>query len=232
MPEDRHSTLSARLAAVAPGEPPLQQICRGAVTLLTVTGAAVILMSDDEPGALTAAFGGRVAELEDLQFALGEGPCLESFRGGTPILEPDLSGGSELRWPAFTRGAAAVGARAVFVFPLRLGAIRLGVLYLFRDRAGSLSTAELVDALDLADLATVTVLELQSQAAPGDLGAGLDGDWMHHAAVHQATGVLSAQLDTTLANALSRIRAHAYANDLSIYVVAADILGGRLRLQR
>src|ERR1700674_743242 len=79
--DDRHGRLVARLAALAPHDATLEQICRGSVTLLDVSGAAVILMSEEESGARTAAFGARVAEVEDLQFALGEGPCLEAFRG-------------------------------------------------------------------------------------------------------------------------------------------------------
>jgi hypothetical protein len=228
---DRLSPLIARLDALAPEDPRLEQICRGCVTLLDVSGAAVILMSEQEPGALTASFGARVAEVEDLQFALGEGPCLEGFRDGAPVFAPDLSDGRQERWPSFARQAIAMGARAVFVLPLQLGAIRVGVLYLYRDRQGMLSAAQLADSLDLAELAMLTILELQSQAPPGQLGAGLEGAWSHHAVVHQATGVVAAQLSTKLADALARIRAHAFAEDLSIYTVAADVVSGRLRLQ-
>src|SRR5579863_10372512 len=134
MAEDRLGGLLTRLAALAPDSSRLEQICRGSVALLEVSGAAVVLMSEEEPGALTTSFGARVAEIEDLQFALGEGPCLEAFRDGVPVLEPELSGGLAGRWPEFGRHAAALGAQAVFVLPLQLGAIRLGVLYLYRDR--------------------------------------------------------------------------------------------------
>jgi hypothetical protein len=173
-----------------------------------------------------------VEEVEDLQFALGEGPCLEGFRSGGPVLEPDLLDGSDGHWPMFAQQAVAVGARAVFVLPLQLGAIRLGVLYLYRERPGMLSDEQLANAFDLAELAMLTVLELQSEATPGQLGAGLGGEWAHRAAVHQATGLVAAQLDTRLSEALARIRAHAFAKDRSIYDVAADIISRRLRLER
>jgi len=232
MADDRLGGLLARLAVLAPADPPLEQICRGAVALLEVSGAAVILMSQEESGALSAAFGARVAEVEDLQFALGEGPCLVAFRDGTPVLEPELGAGPGDRWPEFGRQAVAIGARAVFVLPLQLGAIRLGVLYLYRDRPGMLSPSQLADSLDLAELAMLMVLEVQGHAAPGELAAGLSGGWAHHAAVHQATGLVSAQLGTRLADALARIRAYAFAQDRTIYSVAADIVTGGLRLER
>ena len=113
-----------------------------------------------------------------------------------------------------------------------MGAIRLGVLYLYRDRPGLLSAGQLADGLDLAELAMLAVLEIQSHARPGELAAGLGGEWTHRAAVHQATGLVAAQLDTKLADALARIRAFAFTQDRTIYSVAADIVSGGLRLQR
>ena len=112
--DDRLDGLRTRLEAAAPNDPPLEQISRGAVAMLDVTGAAVILMSEEESGALTAAFGARVAEIEDLQFALGEGPCLDAFRDGAPAFEPELGGGLADRWPELGRQAVALGAKALF----------------------------------------------------------------------------------------------------------------------
>jgi hypothetical protein len=200
--------------------------------MVDVSGAAVVLMSEQESGAVTAAFGASVVELEDLQFILGEGPCLEAFQGGTPVFASELDGGPSDRWPEFARRAMALGARAVFVLLLQLGAIRLGVLYLYRDRPGMLSAEQLADGFALADMAMLTVLELQSHAPPGELGVRIGDDWAHHAAVHQATGVVAVQLNTRLADALARIRAYAFASDRPIYRVAADIVSGVLRLER
>lgn len=79
---DRHTRLIGQLASLAPGQTFLDQVCHGSVALLGVSGAAVILMSEEESGALTASFGARLAEVQDLQFVLGEGPCLESSGPG------------------------------------------------------------------------------------------------------------------------------------------------------
>jgi len=228
--DDRHEGLLATLALLAPSRPPLERICQGCVELLQVSGAAVVLMSSDEAGSVAASFGARVAEVEDLQFALGEGPCLDSFERGQPVLEPDLSSGPQDRWPMFRHEAAAIGARAVFVLPIQLGAIRVGVLYLYRTRPGQLSPRELADALDLAELALMAVLELQGQVSYGPLGTGLEGEWANRAVVHQATGMVAAQLDVRLAVALARIRAHAFAAEMTIYDVATALVSGRLQL--
>ncbi|MHB8464052.1 MAG: GAF and ANTAR domain-containing protein [Acidimicrobiales bacterium] len=229
--DDGDGLLSALRRELTSGDASLEAICRGSVTLLDVSGAAVILMSEAESGSLTAAFGARVAEVEDLQFALGEGPCLDAYWTGAPIIEPDLLDGPAERWPEFAREALAVGARAVFVLPLHLGAIRLGVLYLYRDRPGMLSAGQLADGLDVAAMVTLAILELQTHAAPGSLGPGLAGEWAHRAAVHQATGMVAAHIETNLADALGRIRAHAFAHDQSIYDLAAEIVSGHRRLE-
>jgi GAF domain-containing protein len=224
------SRLQAELVLLAPDVPPLERLCRGAAELLGVSGAAVILMSGPEPGALVTGSSVGTAAIEELQFALGEGPCFQAFQTGRPVLEPDLL--AESRWPVFSGQAVDGGARAVFAMPLQLGAIRLGVLYLYRDRPGMLTTDQLADAFGLAAIATDLVLELQSHAAGSELGPELASDWEHRGAVHQATGMVAAQVDSSLADGLARLRGHAYGNERSLYNVAVDVLAGRLRFER
>jgi hypothetical protein len=155
-----------------------------------------------------------------------------AFREGHAVLAPDLSDPSHTRWPVFTKHALELGTKAVFVFPLQIGAIRLGLLYLHRDQPGDISPPQIADGLDLAEMAALTVLDLQHRAPPGGLGAGLEGDWAHHAIVHQATGLISVQLNTTIGDALARLRAHAFSEGRLIYDVANDVVAGRLRLRR
>jgi hypothetical protein len=95
------------------------------VTLLDVSGAAVIVMSTEETGAAVVVSNAGGAAVEDLQFTVGEGPCLRAFQTGSPVFEPELSDGSLFRWPEFSRQVVAAGARAVFALPLQLGAVRL-----------------------------------------------------------------------------------------------------------
>jgi hypothetical protein len=97
------------------------------------------------------------AGLEDLQLTVGEGPCLDAFASGGPVLVADLAA-QTARWPAFTPAACELGAAAVFSFPLQIGVVRLGSLDLYRDVPGPLSPAELTDALILSDVATQGVV--------------------------------------------------------------------------
>src|ERR1700744_6170621 len=92
-----------------------------------------------------------------------------------PVLEPNLADPSRVRWPLFGPAGVAAGVLAVFVFPLHLGAIRIGVIVFYRDRSGGLDADELAYGLVLADLATWVILGLQSRAPGGALHRVLGG---------------------------------------------------------
>ncbi len=154
---------------------------------------------------------------------------MEASRSGRPVLEPDLTTAGPARWPGFGMAVLDAGVRAIFAFPLRVGAIRVGVLDLYRDTPGHLTILELAEALAFADAATVVVLHLQDHAEEDGARAALIGPIDSRAAVHQATGMIAIQLGAGLAEALLRLRAHAYAMARPVSDVAADVVGRRLR---
>ncbi|HEX6355908.1 GAF and ANTAR domain-containing protein [Actinophytocola sp.] len=206
------------------------RLCVECLSALTVSGVGVALMTPDGPsGVVLAATDGRARQLEELQFALGEGPCVEASGSGRPVLEPDLATAGSARWPRFGAAVLDAGVRAIFAFPLRVGAIQVGVLDLYRDTPGSLSAIDLADALAFADAATVVVLHLQDHDEHGDASAALTGPIDSRAEVHQATGMITIQLGVSLAEALLRLRAHAYATDQTVSAVAADVVNRRLQ---
>jgi GAF domain/ANTAR domain len=228
----RHARLVARIAELGEAATVPDRICRTTVDVLEVSGAALILMSPDETGAIVAASDRIVESVEDLQFILGEGPCLRAYRTGAPVLVPYVARDAGWRWPMFDHQAANAGAAAVFAFPLQIGAVNLGALYLYRDREGMLSREQMADAFVLAEISSWVLLDIQAGAVDGELDRRLDKPWGHRAIVHQATGMLSAQLGITLVEALVRLRARAFSNERSIYVIAADVVSGREVLER
>jgi hypothetical protein len=167
--------------------------------------------------------------IEELQFALGEGPCLDAFATRRPVLVPDLAAGAMGRWPGYAPAVHHRGMRAVFAFPLQIGAARLGVLDVFRVEPGSLSTAEFREALTFADVAVTTLLNGQEQAPPGAVADGLDEVMGQRAELFQAQGMMSVQLGVSLADALARLRAHAYAENRPLGDVARDVVARRLK---
>jgi hypothetical protein len=117
---------------------------------------------------------------------------------------------------------------AIFAFPLQVGAVRIGVLDLYRDTPGHLTTLELADAEAFADAATVLLLYLQDHPGPDGEPTALTGPIDSRAEVHQATGMITVQLGISLTEALLRLRAHAYDSGQSVTDVAADVVGRRL----
>jgi len=210
----------------------LARLCRAAVSELASSGVAVSLM--DETGSLgvAAASDPRSALVVELQFTLGEGPCVDSFATRRPVLVPDLPGEPATRWPAYAGAVEAHGIRAVFAFPLQIGAARLGVLDVFRDHAGSLTLETLTQALSFAEVATKSLLEGQEAAGEGRTPSGLDDVLESRFEVYQAQGMVMIQLQVGLTQAMSRLRAHAFAHDRPLGDVARDVVARRLVLQR
>ena len=228
--------LVAGEAASRGGRVAAADACAAVVPAVEVTGAWLTAASGLEAGHLMRVTDATGELLAELQLTMGEGPSLDAAASGGPVLASDL-GAADMaaRWPGFAPAARLAGAAAVFAFPLQIGAIQAGVLGLYRDRAGPLTTAQLGDALLFADTATMLLLDGQARAADGraaDGGAGGQPEYLalHRAQIDQATGMLTEQLGTTIADAFVRLRAYAYSHELRLTDVARDIVARRLRL--
>jgi len=206
------------------------RLCEVCAEVMVMTGAGIMLMSGDVARGSICSSNRVSALIEDLQYTLGEGPCVDAYQQDEPVCEPDLADPGEPRWVAFTPRAVEAGARAVFGFPLRVGAARIGALNLYRDRPGPLDDDQHADALVLAGVAARAVLGMQAEAAPGMLGAELEAGSDFRFVVHQASGMVSAQLEVSVGEALIRLRAYAFAHDRPLGAVAQDVVARRLRL--
>ncbi len=174
-----------------------------------------------------------VAEaVEQVEYTLGQGPCMAAYRSRTPVFDPDLAadtGDGTLQWPEFRRGALVAGVRAAFGFPLLVDRICIGALNLYHDRSGALTEDQVGDAIVLARLASRTLLAWQADAPPGTVAWQLEQTRNHRMHVHQATGMISVQAGCSLADALVLLRAYAFAQDCPISDVAADVVSDRVR---
>jgi hypothetical protein len=189
-----------------------------AAAVLGVSGiSASIITGKGDPETAWSADAISIA-LQDLQFTLGEGPSIDAAVQAALMMTPDLEAVPALRWPVFAAAAAEIGVRALFVFPLRIGAIGLGTMEVYRAEPGPLSVGEFRDALVLADAVTTLLLQLPSVTEP----------FVMRTEVHQATGMVAVQLGAGLSEALARLRAYSFASNRSINHVAADVVACRL----
>ncbi|HUZ41013.1 MAG TPA: ANTAR domain-containing protein [Acidimicrobiales bacterium] len=166
--------------------------------------------------------------IEELQFMLGEGPCIDAYNLEVPIAEPNLADPSS-RWLGLTPPVFKAGVRALFAFPLVVGAVCIGSLDLYRDHSGALSDDQHADALIMADVVTRAVLTMQAEAPLGDLIAQLEAVMTPQSVVYQAVGVASAQLGLSVGESLIRLKAHAFAKDRLLTELAQDVVARRVR---
>ena len=213
----------------------VEDACALCAAMAGASGAAVTASFRTAPGHVMCVTDELSEQLEELQLTFGEGPRVDAYTGGAPVLVPDLDdAGVARRWPAFGPAARLAGAAAVFALPLQIGVIRVGVIGLYRRQPGPLSLEQLGNALVFADAATVLLLDRQDPAAADRAGTGPGGQSgllaLHRAEIDQATGMLTERLGVGIEEAFVRLRAYAYAHDRRLADVAHDLVTRTLRL--
>jgi hypothetical protein len=206
----------------------LVSLCRACQTEANADGVGLAILSSEgipEPSFVSDS---RSRLIEDLQFTLGEGPCVDAVRSGSPVLLDDVRAITDAtqRWPVFVKETESAGIRAVFAFPVQVGAVALGSLDLYRHRPGGLEADELSAVLRTVDRVASVLLDVSA--------AGGDGvtEPTYRMVVHQAAGMVMAQTATTITGALARLRATAFSEGVSINDLAADVVAGRRRFSK
>ncbi|MFN7149050.1 MAG: GAF and ANTAR domain-containing protein [Microthrixaceae bacterium] len=231
MAGERRRRILKELSADEPGGLGTRRLCEVCAEVVGVTGAGIMLMSGDMPAGSVCTTDDVSHLVEDLQYTLGEGPCVDAHNLNRPVLEPDLASPATPRWIAFSPPAVEAGVRAIFGFPLQVGAARLGALNLYSDTPGPLTGEQHADAMVMAEIAAQAVLVLQAEAPPGELSGALESESDFQWVVHQASGMVSAQLEVSVAQAMVRLRAYAFGNDRTLSDVAQDVVARTLRFE-
>lgn len=211
----------------------LNRLCSAMTRAIPASGIGVSLLTDDNVGGGTVAASDAASRwLEELQFTLGEGPCIDAYASRRPVLEPDLLTHGFRRWPGFAPAARQQGVYAVFAFPLQVGAARAGALDVYRDAPGSLTPEALTQAFTFAEVAMGLLVDGQNGAESTAAARALDGALANRLEVYQAQGMVMVDLGVHIDEAMARLRGHAFAQGRSVSDVAKDIVAGKLRLDR
>lgn len=184
-----------------------------------VVGVGLEVLSASDPAA---------ERVEWAQVTLGEGPGVDAVSSGGPVSVPNLAR-SDGRWPMFMSAVAGSGIGAMYALPLQVGAIKVGVLNLYCDASAPLSAHDFADAVAVSDVVTAILLTVgRDGRLPDSLGPWWDQP-LSTREVHQATGMIMAQLGVDARSAYVRLQAFAFANDRSLRDVAHDVAGRVLR---
>ena len=204
-------------------------LCDSCADVVGVSGSGIMLMTDDVQRGSLRTSDERSEIIEELQYEFSEGPCVDAYLHQHAIFEPDLASPEVQRWPDFTRAALLAGVGAIFGFPLTVGETRLGSLNLYRTSAGPLAAEQESDARRVADLMAIEMLALQAGAASGEVADAIGTNAHLQDELHQATGMVAAQLDIGVAQAMRVLRAHARATGASLVAVATSVVDRELR---
>jgi hypothetical protein len=205
------------------------RLCGVAAEVTEMSGAGIALLSNGEELTSLCTSNEIAHALMDIELTVGEGPCVDASRSSGTVEEVELLSSMSSRWLGYAPSAGATGARAVFGFPIRIGAIRLGALSLFRDRAGPLSESQTSDAHLMAVVIGRAVLAMQA-GTPQDMIAGeLEREATFDFAVHQAAGMVAVQGSMSVGNALVALRAHAFSTGSTSAALAARIVAREIR---
>lgn len=201
------------------------------LAVLPVTGASVSTLGGFLGSQTVASTDKASAWLDELQFDLGEGPCWDAMRLARPVMEPHLlSPQGADRWPAFGRAAQSGAVASIFAFPLTVGNLRFGAIDLYSVAPLTLDHVQTTRATALADVIARRVL--RDRISELDVTDDSLLPPLSRRTVHQATGMVLAQLDIAAEDARLLLHSRAFATDCTVMAVAEDVLSGRIVFTR
>ncbi|MCU1551653.1 MAG: antitermination regulator [Glaciihabitans sp.] len=198
------------------------------VAELPVTGASISVITHGRSQSTISASDLLAAKLDEIQFALGEGPHWDAQQSGLPVMVSDILVDGRAEWPTFNGAVASLGVRALFAFPLYLGAVTVGVADLYCSSPGPLGDRAVETATMLCRAVVAPALKHAIRLADEhDVGqTGLAVEMRRD--VHQATGMILAQLGISATEAFVRLKAHAYSSGTTLQQAAEDVVGRRI----
>jgi hypothetical protein len=202
------------------------------LALLPITGLAISVIDPGGQQSTIHASDPVAARVEEIQFDLGEGPIFAAFASGRAEMLADVDAMASDRWPAFAGEMAALPVGAVFVFPLVLGAACVGAVVTYRTSSGPLSVDAVERGVALGRAIAGLALERAVRLADAEAGESPTTPVELRRDVHQATGMVLAQLGVTATEALSRIRARAYSTGTSVREISRDVISHHLDFSR
>ena len=197
------------------------------VEVLDVGAAGLMLVGPDGDLRVLASSSEAMRVLELFELQAEEGPCLDCYHSGLPVVSQDL-GAVDGPWPQFSAAAVAAGFQSVQALPMRLRGAIIGALNLFHVETGEMRQADLVAAQALADVATIAVLQHRAALQALVLNEQLNNALNSRIVIEQAKGMVAERAGLSMEAAFSALRSHARNHNLRLADVAASVIDGSL----
>ena len=176
------------------------------VEVLDVAAAGVMLAAPSGALHVVASSSEAMRVLELFQLQADQGPCVDCYATGEPVLNVDLAA-VDTRWPRFAAQAVAAGFGSVHALPLRLRGRTIGALNMFRADQGTLDASEVSAAQGLADIATIAIIQHQVSVDAQTLNLQLSDALNSRIVIEQAKGRISQAANIDMGRAFQRLRA-------------------------
>ena len=202
-------------------------LCSPFLRVLPITGVAISTLGAPFGTETVCASDASAARLDELQFDLGEGPCWDALATRRPVLTSNIRRHGNPNWPVFRQTIDETDIGGLFAFPMRVESLDIGAVDLYSHRPRSLTGAEVADATALVRIAARQVLRrvLLSHTMKPDPGAD---EGYSRRVVHQATGMVLAQLDLSASDALLILQGYAFSHGRTVREVAEDVVSRNL----
>ena len=219
---DDFATALTRLTTAGPDA----DLCDPFIRAVGVAGAVISTLGQPLGSQTVCASSPVAARIDEIQIDLGEGPCWDALRTRRPVLEPDLQRGGE-DWPGAREAFRALDIGALYAFPLFVGELNVGIVDLYSQQPRELSRVDIEDVTVLAAVASRHLLRRALEDLH-NVDEGMAGGPHSRREVHQATGMIAAQLSIGVDDALLVLRGRAFSSGRTVSSVAADVLARRI----
>lgn len=228
--EDLRESL-AGLSQLATNRLPLEQLLTRVATYAVqaipgANGAGLTLLEKDRSDTIVAT-ADFVREIDDVQYGIGEGPCISAARDGRTVMSGSL--GADSRWPRFGGTVARLGVHSVVSLPLVTPDGVVGAMNVyaraknaFDDRAAELGEIFAIPAAIAVQNAQVLA---QTQRVAAQLKSALET----RAVVDRAVGIMMSRSGGTEHEALERLRAMSQHEHQKLALVARQIVDEAVR---
>jgi GAF domain-containing protein len=196
------------------------------VEVLDVDAAGLMLVAPEGDLRVMASSSEAMRVLELFELQSQEGPCLDCYRTGQPVVNQVLTVASS--WPKFSVEALAAGFHSVHAFPMRLRGTVIGALNLFHVEPGEMAQVDVEAAQALADVATIAILQHRAAREAQVLNEQLRGALNSRVVIEQAKGMVAEHEGLNMDEAFSLLRNHARNRNLRLADVARDVISGTL----
>ncbi len=229
--EKRLSEIAEMLLDSNKNESVTLRISKTGWKIFDVDGISTTIAIDGEITSQSS-FPDEYRQLDEKQFLFGNGPSFDGYNSIEPVIARDLSCKPDSdSWPIFAPIATDQNVKGVISYPLRIGNAKLGVLTTYQKSKISMSQDEYLDGLLFSTLASSFIVEQLAQINDQKADQMLGPTFTEQTHIHLAAGKIAEKMNVSIVEALVRLRAHAFKEDMTIVELSKLIVEGKIELE-